>query len=255
MLTISGTDEQNLRWYYSKGYEADMGSRSTMGGILDAIERGASIRFDKEGGVSQRALDACRRYARIRDQTYRCNLTQTAVLQATFGRFPPAHVKGDPKTIWHELVGPLLHTAPSLVPSVARLYAKDLEHAKFSSASAWLQHIAASQKRRCIEVIGLIRSEAEQLVADAVARYRGDGKTEDRTLGLREMALALGKHHSTVSAELVRRAVPVRGRRGPRGVAYRVRVADLEKYAPDIAERLKSSGAGATNKRGLASGG
>lgn len=204
---------EDLRWYLHGWYEGEMGRRSTAGGQLDAIERGALVSGLQPGGEpGEREIRAAERLARVEAAWRRLPRDAADTLRSAYGPRPVGRlVNLDPQNALDGYAP--RHDRAELVPLLGVLvdgWLLALEHRRWRSARSptdWVIELQREVRKRrgrpCRE-----RRLLEGLVRDAERRL-------DEALEL--YSEACRGHYERVQVEPVeRRPAPVRKHSGRR---------------------------------------
>jgi hypothetical protein len=232
LIRIHPQDESDLRWFHGREYEGQLGRRSNMGGIQDALERGAPCRLNAQ---VREAPDRARVVARLDGIERRVRvlpIAHRAMLSAAFG---PAIYAG--LECYGEYPGMLLASG-----AAAR------EHRASGTDRAlavWLARLAERVARagegrdEAVRPVVRLRRLAEDELAQALAAYGARvERPEPGAVSLRELARAAGQSPTTVSRALQGRGLAWARSRTGSAHAAGIDREQLQTLAPELARRL-----------------
>lgn len=167
-----------IRWLLERDVEGDLGRRSTIGGQLDAIERGCSIPSEGTGEPGDRALAAVARERAIREAFARLDPLHSRILLAAYSPRPTEEVRCladiDP-----EFAADGLQTrtdTAGLLPELLAMCAGPLLAEEYDrrgvtvSPVDWLRQLCATARRRSGRESARARKLCRELAEDARAR-------------------------------------------------------------------------------------
>ena len=237
-IQIDPRTKADLQFFFDGEFASMMGYKSSQGSIEDTLVRGCSLGSTGTGhGISLRAINAATRLKSIQGKLLNLTQSQIGILSLAFrsGR------------------NKLIDSLYGLYPRVALLtaaahdsYLKEQPGQTLERLEVWLSVLAheartsKAMKDRLhkAEKVGLIRLEAEEMLADALQAYgsKATVKSDPTTLSMRELAKRLHMDTRTIAKELSRRGIQVTAVRGRNGSG--VSRAQLSECWTEIAEKL-----------------
>lgn len=227
--------EIDLTWFFAGEYEGEMGKRSTMGGIIQAIRQGALVQMGpRDGGVSDRALDASEEERRIRRKLSVCPEEVVTILWYAFG--PDPQIEGlDAFGRWPRVLLRLRETREA--------------HARVSKAPflEWLRKLAKKhgsgdtrmETQIAKKLVEQLRALVEVEVESALRVYEG-GYTPSGVeyVSLRQISRALGIDDHTVAARIRALDVPSGATSNAANAKRLISTADLRRKWPEAAQAV-----------------
>lgn len=234
-IRIHGEDLEEIQWLVRRDYEGEMGRRSTMGGILDVLERDALVQMPgKSGDISDGAVRAAARLRLALARFARCSGMQQAMLSSAFG-------DGDPEDFkpYGEFPRAVLACPEALALRNALGDHRPLAVFLRSLASTAKKGRGKHQKV-AVAHINRLRGATEERLVSALLAYgaRVEGVSVPQSVSVNQIAQATGLAHDTVKARLAEKgALPERRALQPRA-AFRIPVRTLQTKWPEAANEI-----------------
>ena len=210
----------DLKWWADGEYAGAMGQRSAQGRIEETLQRGGFIQSSSVNyGVSPSALAAA---TRLRHIATKLNVLTPHQIDVIRLAFKTSDKRGDIRLYGGD------YARVALVSPVGRAaYQEDVPGGSGAHYEAWLLSLTYSaqhakslpQRMEYLSLVAKIRSDVENLVADAIRAYGGTAKvTRNETpdiLSLNDLVRRLHSDPRTIRRDLSRRGIKVVGKGVP----------------------------------------